>query len=68
MTAGETVTELTGTEGGVWQVHTRDSTHIFDLDAWTDTPAPTPGQTRRTLHAGCAPSRGIGSAREATGR
>ena len=35
MTAGETVTELTGNEGGVWHVHTRDSIHIFDLDAWT---------------------------------
>ena len=35
MTASETVTELTGTEGGVWQVHTRDSTHILDLDAWS---------------------------------
>ena len=35
MTAVETVQELTGTEGGVWQVHTRDSIHILDLDAWT---------------------------------
>ena len=35
MTAGGTVTELTGTEGGVWQVRTRDSVHIFDLDVWT---------------------------------
>ena len=35
MTAGETVTELTGNEGGVWHVHTRDSIHIFDFDTWT---------------------------------
>ena len=35
MTTGETFTELTGAEGGVWQVHTRDNTHMFDLDAWT---------------------------------
>ena len=33
MTASETVQELTGTESGVWQIHTRDSIHI--LDAWT---------------------------------
>ena len=35
MTAGEMMKELTGTEGGVWHVHTRDSIHIFNLDAWT---------------------------------
>jgi hypothetical protein len=34
-TVGETMRELTGTEGGVWHVHTRDSIHVFDLDAWT---------------------------------
>ena len=35
MTASEAVTELTGNESGVWQIHTRDSIHVFDLDAWT---------------------------------
>ena len=35
MSAGGTKQELTGTEGGVWQIHTRDSIHIFDLDVWT---------------------------------
>jgi predicted phosphodiesterase len=30
-----TVTELTGSEDGTWQVHTRDSVHVFDLDART---------------------------------
>ena len=34
MTASTTVKELTGTEDDVWHVHTRDSIHIFDLDAW----------------------------------
>ncbi len=29
------LTELTGTEGGVWHVVTRDSVHLFDLDAMT---------------------------------
>ena len=27
-----TVTRLTGAESGIWQVHTRDSIHLFDLD------------------------------------
>jgi hypothetical protein len=32
----ETVTQLTGTESGVWLVHTQSGTiHIFDLDART---------------------------------
>ena len=35
MNAAVTVQELTGTEGGMWKVHTRDSIHVFDLDAWT---------------------------------
>ncbi|TFD66079.1 hypothetical protein [Cryobacterium sp. Hh38] len=42
-----TVTSLTGSEGGLWQVSTRDSTHYFDLDAHTVTRVPgtnaTPG-------------------------
>jgi hypothetical protein len=35
--------ELTGTEGGVWHVLTRDSVHVFDLDAMTVTRNPGPG-------------------------
>lgn len=31
----ETVTELTGTESGVWHVHTAVSVYILDFDAWT---------------------------------
>ena len=42
-----TVTSLTGDEGGQWRVSTRDSTHYFDLDARTVTRVPgtnaTPG-------------------------
>jgi predicted phosphodiesterase len=30
-----TVTRLTGVESGLWRVRTRDSTHLFDLDAET---------------------------------
>ena len=29
------VTRLTGAEAGLWEVHTRDSVHLFDLDART---------------------------------
>lgn len=29
------VTRLTGAESGLWEVHTRDSVHVFDLDART---------------------------------
>ena len=35
MTTGETITELTGTEGGVWRVHIRGSIHVLDLDVRT---------------------------------
>ncbi len=35
MTMYRMVQELTGSEGGILQVHTRDSIHVFDLDAWT---------------------------------
>jgi len=34
------VTVLTGDEGGVWRVVTRDSTHYFDLDRGTVTRVP----------------------------
>ena len=32
--------ELNGTEGGLWRVYTRDSSHIFDLDRGTVTRVP----------------------------
>jgi hypothetical protein len=69
MTASEAVQELTGNEGGVWQVHTRDSIHVFDLDAWTieRKPGPNAQADPSGAHAGCAPSRAVRSAREATG-
>ncbi len=60
MTTGGTVTELTGSEGGVWHVHTRDSIHILDLDAWTVERKPGPNtwahpsdrpRKLRTIHA-----------------
>lgn len=31
----DTVAELTGVEGGVWQVFTAGSVHVFDLDVGT---------------------------------
>jgi hypothetical protein len=34
------LTQLTGAEGGVWHVVTRDSIHVFDLDAMTVTRKP----------------------------
>lgn len=33
--AEATVTRLTGAESGLWAVHTRDSVHLFNLDAQT---------------------------------
>jgi hypothetical protein len=35
MTVGEPVQELTGTETGIWQVHTRGSIHILKLNIGT---------------------------------
>jgi hypothetical protein len=37
------VTALTGDEGGVWRVVTRDSVHFFDLDRGIVTRVPGPG-------------------------
>jgi hypothetical protein len=36
----DSVTELTGNEGGVWQDFTVSSVHVFDLDAMTVTRIP----------------------------
>lgn len=44
-TAPVELTQLTGSEGGTWHVVTRDSIHVFDLDAGTVMRKPGPTAT-----------------------
>lgn len=57
----DTVTELTGHEDGVWQVHTRESVHVFDLSAQTTERRPGDGAVLR--ESGWRRLRSIGTCR-----
>ena len=58
----DNVTELTGIEGGLWQVFTVGSMHLFDLDAGTVTRIPGP-TSAPTINDRTRPIRAIGACR-----
>lgn len=58
----DTVTELTGVEGGVWQVFTAGSVHVFDLDVGTVIRIPGP-TSAPNINDQTRPIRSIGACR-----